>query len=212
MSIYLSRLSLNLQSTAVRRDLSDVHQLHRTIMSQFDPTRGNRAAQRVLYRLDSGRRLTPTVLIQSLSPPCWALEDQYVLRPPETKDVERALASIVTGQRLRFRLRANPTRRQPARERPNAPRLPLTDWESRAGWLTRKMAEAGATPIDEALDIVAQPRDTGNANGHRITVWPVLFDGILTVEDPDLLRQALVAGIGPARAYGNGLLSLAPTQ
>jgi CRISPR system Cascade subunit CasE len=71
------------------------------------------------------------------------------------------------------------------------------------------MREAGATPIDGALDIVAQPRDTGNANGHRITVWPVLFDGILTVEDPGLLRQAIVAGIGPARAYGNGLLSLA---
>lgn len=62
------------------------------------------------------------------------------------------------------------------------------------------------------VDLVSQPRDAGHANGHRVTIWPVLFDGILAVEDPDLLRHAIITGIGPARAYGNGLLSIAPVR
>ena len=37
----------------------------------------------------------------------------------------------------------------------------------------------------------------------------VRFDGELTVTDPGELRDAVAAGIGPAKAFGFGLLSLA---
>ena len=92
----------------------------------------------------------------------------------------------------------------------DAPRLPLTGWDERLGWLKRKLKDAGASAIEGRLDLVSQPRDTGRANGHRITIWPVLFEGLLIVQEADLLRQAMIRGIGPARAYGNGLLSVAP--
>jgi hypothetical protein len=36
--------------------------------------------------------------------------------------------------------------------------------------------------------------------------------GRLRVTDPDTLRNALPAGIGPAKGYGQGLLTLAPSQ
>ncbi|MFS8202560.1 type I-E CRISPR-associated protein Cas6/Cse3/CasE [Streptomyces sp. CWNU-52B] len=36
------------------------------------------------------------------------------------------------------------------------------------------------------------------------------FDGQATITDPDQLRHALLHGIGRAKAYGAGLLSLAP--
>ena len=52
MSVFLSRLSLNLRSRQVRADLADVHDLHRTIMRNFDPGAGNRASQQVLFRLE----------------------------------------------------------------------------------------------------------------------------------------------------------------
>ncbi len=35
------------------------------------------------------------------------------------------------------------------------------------------------------------------------------FDGYLTVTDPRLLQHALVTGVGPAKAYGCGLMTLA---
>jgi CRISPR system Cascade subunit CasE len=38
------------------------------------------------------------------------------------------------------------------------------------------------------------------------------YDGILTVTDPALLRRALCHGVGRAKAYGCGLLTLAPVS
>ena len=37
-----------------------------------------------------------------------------------------------------------------------------------------------------------------------------LFNGLLVCTDPDGLRTALLTGIGSAKAFGFGLLSLAP--
>ncbi|WP_443075506.1 type I-E CRISPR-associated protein Cas6/Cse3/CasE [Streptomyces sp. NBC_01483] len=47
-------------------------------------------------------------------------------------------------------------------------------------------------------------------NGPRVTVSTATFQGRLRVTDPDTLRNALLAGIGPAKGYGQGLLTLAP--
>ncbi|MER5859793.1 type I-E CRISPR-associated protein Cas6/Cse3/CasE [Streptomyces sp900105245] len=46
--------------------------------------------------------------------------------------------------------------------------------------------------------------------GKPVTVLTVTFDGQLEITDPDALRRTLTQGIGRARAYGCGLLTLAP--
>ncbi|MEG3626591.1 type I-E CRISPR-associated protein Cas6/Cse3/CasE [Streptomyces poriticola] len=43
-----------------------------------------------------------------------------------------------------------------------------------------------------------------------VTLVTVTFDGRLEVTDPDLMRRTLTRGIGKAKAYGCGLLTLAP--
>ncbi|MEV5086000.1 type I-E CRISPR-associated protein Cas6/Cse3/CasE, partial [Streptomyces sp. NPDC056159] len=43
-----------------------------------------------------------------------------------------------------------------------------------------------------------------------VSLVTVTFDGRLEVTDPQLLRRALTQGIGKAKAYGCGLLTLAP--
>ncbi|WP_159945302.1 type I-E CRISPR-associated protein Cas6/Cse3/CasE [Nocardiopsis sp. FR6] len=43
-----------------------------------------------------------------------------------------------------------------------------------------------------------------------ITLMTATFEGRLRVTDPDLLRTALLTGLGPAKRYGCGLLTLAP--
>ncbi|ANN17253.1 type I-E CRISPR-associated protein Cas6/Cse3/CasE [Amycolatopsis orientalis] len=46
----------------------------------------------------------------------------------------------------------------------------------------------------------------------KITVEPVRYDGHLVITDPAAFSDALVTGIGRAKAYGCGLLSLAPAR
>jgi CRISPR system Cascade subunit CasE len=57
----------------------------------------------------------------------------------------------------------------------------------------------------------AKSRETdGSRRGKPVTLVTVTFDGRLEVTDPDALRRTLTQGIGKARAYGCGLLTLAP--
>ncbi|WP_186779842.1 type I-E CRISPR-associated protein Cas6/Cse3/CasE [Streptomyces salinarius] len=53
-------------------------------------------------------------------------------------------------------------------------------------------------------------RDSGSRRDKPVTFVTVTFEGRLEVTDPEALRRALTQGIGRARAYGCGLLTLAP--
>jgi CRISPR system Cascade subunit CasE len=50
----------------------------------------------------------------------------------------------------------------------------------------------------------------GNRRGKPVTLVAVTFDGRLEVTDPAALRRTLTHGIGRAKAYGCGLITLAP--
>lgn len=49
-------------------------------------------------------------------------------------------------------------------------------------------------------------------DGPRVTLSTATFEGRLRVTDPDTLRATLLSGIGPAKGYGQGLLTLAPLR
>jgi CRISPR system Cascade subunit CasE len=79
-------------------------------------------------------------------------------------------------------------------------------------------AENHATYGDQAVirDVTITARDrlsfTKNASytGPRVSLATATYQGRLRVTDADLLRDKLLTGIGPAKAYGCGLLTLAP--
>ncbi|AVI00168.1 type I-E CRISPR-associated protein Cas6/Cse3/CasE (plasmid) [Streptomyces sp. WAC00288] len=72
--------------------------------------------------------------------------------------------------------------------------------------------EAPAPSAGPAVAIVSRDilRFTKHKAGPRITLSTATFEGRLRVTDPDALRSALLGGIGPAKGYGQGLLTLAP--
>lgn len=49
-----------------------------------------------------------------------------------------------------------------------------------------------------------------HSNGPRVTISTATFQGRHRVTDAEALRAALLTGIGPAKGYGQGLLTLAP--
>jgi CRISPR system Cascade subunit CasE len=237
---YLSRLALNLRTREVRRDLADCQQLHRTIMSAF-PQAGEAEPARerfaVLFRLETERAGNALVLVQSCEAPDWSrLPPGYTLDTPACKSVDRAYDSLSTARAYVFRLRANPTRKintrsGPSGERHNGARVELHGEEEWLAWLRRKGEQYGfqlltvrAAPIvDRALVDDARASHEGRivgtravargANGQaRLTLFPVLFEGRLAVTDTARFREGLLRGIGPGKAFGLGLLSVAPAS
>jgi CRISPR system Cascade subunit CasE len=127
--------------------------------------------------------------------------------------VKQFALDLDPGQRLAFRLRANPTARRLCEDGVRR-RVGLYEEEKQMEWLERKAEQSG-------FDIVAA-RSSGettaggtvyrNGNKHELTLFSVQFDGMLEVRDPEQVRSAVREGIGSAKAFGFGLLSLAPPR
>ena len=114
--LFLSQWRFNPRLRPVQQALADSHALHRLVMSTFpQATPGDEARQAfgILYRVDIDEKSgVPSLLLQSRVQPDWAPLKQLFLAPPEeAKDVAPIYAALTAGSILRFRLRANPTRR-----------------------------------------------------------------------------------------------------
>ncbi len=217
--MYLSRLLLNPRSRQAQRETADPYQLHRTLMHAFVEKRDQSG---VLHRLDVDPRSgAMMLLVQSLAEPdwTWLAEREYLLpadpfgglENPAVKEFDLPLRA---NQLLNFRLRANPAvkkvRRDDKGQRRNSNRVPLVHEEKQVAWLEHQGQASGFRLL--RLDVSRPQTLAGRKreNGRSITLYTVQFDGRLQVTDPDRLRQAVAQGIGPAKAFGCGLLSLAP--
>ncbi|CAM3867842.1 type I-E CRISPR-associated protein Cas6/Cse3/CasE [Nocardiopsis rhodophaea] len=233
--MFLSKIPLNVMSRTVRRDHADVHEMHRTLMSAFDEVDGEGAPRRhngLLWRLEGDGR-SRALLVQSCERPDWTrLPAGYAAGRVQVKCLQPALAAIHAGRRLAFRLVANPTRSTPppgdeTGKRGRGKRKPIHDPEQQVNWLIRQGERHGfAIPAatDGGPDVMASPMPPyiGRKSDHRptarpdarlkITVLPVSYDGRLIVTDPEAFTAAFKDGIGRAKAYGCGLLSLAPDR
>jgi CRISPR system Cascade subunit CasE len=206
--MYLTRLVLDPRCRQVREDLADPYELHRTLLGAF-PDGEDGGPGRVLYRVEPPRGEPRfIVLVQSDVAPDWSrlnVPDGYLYGPPATKPFDPAFSA---GQRLCFRLRANPTVKRDGKRRP------LRGEEEQRAWLDRKGAEAGCRVIRAEVTPEGASCGRKSSGGATMTLThhAMRFDGVLAVTDPERLRQALRAGVGSAKGFGFGLLSLAPER
>lgn len=220
--MYLSRLRLNPLSRDVARDVGDVTQMHRTIMRAFPaaPEGANpRQHYEVLHRVEVNHRTgSVTLYVQSASEPDWGqLPSGYVIEngAPEwsVKRVDHLYDAILPGRRLRFRLRANPTRKIDTKTGPDGVRrhgrrVPVRGEQAQVEWLRRQGQRHGFVIRMVSIQSSGGPELQRSRSAGR-TFQGVLFEGSLQVVDAEAFRKALAHGIGPGKAFGFGLLSVA---
>jgi CRISPR system Cascade subunit CasE len=221
--MYLSRLILNPRSRQVRSELADVYEMHRTVMKAFAGRL--ETDERALFRVDIHPRTgIPTLLVQSVHQPDWGfltvLGKDYLLSADDLPlDVENPAVKPVEvvlnpGQTLAFRLRANPTVKKDREGQKQGRRVGLVREDDQLKWLQRKIEAAGANLISAniANDAHVGGKLFREKEKHTLSFIAVQFDGILQVNDPDLLVKTIGAGIGSGKGLGFGLLSLAPAR
>lgn len=249
--MYLSRLILNPKSFQVRRDLSDCHNMHRTVLKGF-PDMGNpgedaRKHYGVLHRVDiHPRNGEIMLLVQSSVKPDWSqlpinyLSTKLGIENPASKCVDEQYAGIRTSEILRFRLRANPTKKigtsrkvdlAAGKPKCNGRRVIVGDEKEQIEWLIRKGTLCGfeilsSRLLNEVPDV--QTREDGkttskaNLKGtqsasdaqskNKLSFASVTYEGYLKVIDRDKFLTSIKSGIGSGKAYGFGLLSIAPVR
>ena len=202
--MHLTRLTLDPRSAHARRDLADAYEMHRTLARAFVVDAQSQPS-RFLWRLEAGINAwaAPVVLVQAAADADWsALQalPNYLQRPVESKPL--AFEEWVEGGgRYRFRLQANPTVSRQGK------RYGLVGEIEQLAWLNRQ-GERHGFRIEAAL-VTASDMLSGRKGEGLISVQRVCFDGRLQVQNLEAFSRALVAGIGPAKAFGCGLLSVA---
>ncbi|WP_236246920.1 type I-E CRISPR-associated protein Cas6/Cse3/CasE [Streptomyces sp. CC210A] len=137
------------------------------------------------------------------------------------------LDHITTGSTWGFRLTANPVHHIRRKDGEPTKRTAHITPRHQMQWLLERQERSGfrilTKPAHQRLtqhgtdhDLVvhnrrdlrfAKPADTTK---RTVSVLAVTFDGRLEVTDPAALRHTLTAGLGKAKAYGCGLMTLAP--
>jgi len=169
-----------------------------------------------LFRVDPRTVGRAVILVQSALAPDWEYAFQnaaYLLAaPPAMKSYN---PSFSEGQTARFRLLANPTRKidtktGPDGKRRHGKRVPVRE-DRLFDWLSRRAEQAGfsvrknSTTVQPGYIYVSERRE---GNGRRMR--SVRYDGILEIVAPGRLVDAVIRGVGPGKAFGFGLLSVAP--
>lgn len=225
--MFLSRIQINPARRGARALLGSPQKMHAAVLASFQEDGAERG--RVLWRVDRENHKVWLYVVSRPQPDFAHIIEQCGWHTTQASwDVRpygNLLDRLTLGQQWAFRLTANPTRttRAAGPLRLSAA-VELTGTPKRYGhvtvdqqldWLLSRAPGWGINVgPDGSADVVVHDRRTERFNraGNTVTIAKATFDGRLTVTDVDLLRAALVDGVGPAKAYGCGLLTLAPVS
>ena len=199
--MYLSRIYVQWPKS------KNAYTLHQSLWELF-PNKPHDARD-FLFRVEQEKAgVGASLLMQSQQEP--AIDVETI----EVKAKRDYSLSLLEGQRLRFLLKANPVKTiKDERGRKNGKgevkkcRVPLIKEEEQLQWLTRRID--GIAVLDEIhLNPCLPLYFKKQAQAGKIV--PLKFEGVMTVLDPIALKALLENGIGPAKALGCGMLSVAP--
>jgi len=218
--MYLSRIEMNARRRSTIQLMSSPHCVHAAVMASF-PSYGL-AEGRILWRVDN---LGPStyILVQSGARPDFShIVEHYGWLASgqgwDTVEYDSFLDKLNEGQIRRFRLTANPVhsvKDASSREDRGKVKAYITaDYQKK--WLAERSTKCGfrikEAEIDNkdlALEIKSREVKQFMRDGRRVTLNTVTFEGILVVEDSALLRDSMIKGIGRAKGYGCGLMTVA---
>lgn len=234
--MYISRMPINGARRSAMELIASPNRMHAAVEAAYPPVAdcdasGNVAnaagGGRILWRVDpiagegrsawlyvvSPRRPDFTHLCEQAG---WPVEGGW-----ETKDYAPLLNRLSVGQRWQFRLKANPVRKV-LKDKGTTSRADVVGTlqghvtvEQQMGWLLDRAERNGFCVCDGAdgspqLKVSQRNKSSFMHAGTKATLSTAVFDGALEVVDEDLLRQALCNGVGRAKAFGCGLMTIAP--
>jgi len=203
--------------------IDGAYKLHSLVWDLFADDPGRK--RDFIYRQDMVQGLPAFYCVSERVP-----SDRHGVWIVETKPYDPVVRE---NQRLGFMLRANPIRTKRdekdkqhrhdvvmeaktllKKRQAEPPRE--SDLIQQAGfmWLALRGEANGFSVRDGEVraDGYSQLRFTKPKGKHGVSLSTIEFNGILTVTDPDLFVRTLFHGLGPAKAFGCGLMMVRPIR
>lgn len=192
---------------------------HRDVMSLFGQIDGNaRQDAGVLFRLEHLPGQAPSYLVRSAVAPSNLTEG--------ARTVSEGEAELPKGTAVAFRISVNAVQRTKRGTRPvyvdgaleelvESGQMSEEEASSAAEitpWLSEKLfpALADIRIINHQREVLGRGRKGQNLSKEKIAVQIDLIDGVALVNDPLALQELLRRGVGRAKSYGCGLLTVRP--
>lgn len=229
----LTRMALNPAIRSGRKVVFNRQAMHAAVMSAFSPERHEEMQGRTLWRLDHDGHRHTLYLVSPVQPDLTHLVEQagWAGESWSSTDYGPFLDRLRTGQQWMFRVTTNPVK-SVAQGEGRSKVLPHVTPAQQLWWLSTRAEGWGFglpmpdgtlhVPSPEPLKAVEElpavlvsnrqderfGRKEDRRGGSTVTLRMAQFDGLLQVTDAERLRASLLSGMGRAKAYGCGLMTL----
>jgi len=195
--MFCTRILINPRHPKSQEDRRNAYQQHRRIESLFPNHK--RSEANVLFRWEQ-----QTIFVQSTVEPRFDLLPKNYAQDIQTKVLNLG-ELLKPNQWLKFRLLADTSSIAKDTQRRKA-RHP----EKLYDWLASRLE--GAADLDPFLTIRRGAYICVERHHQRWTLKPTSFTGYLQVIHPEQFVRVLTGGFGRSRAYGCGLMQIAPVR
>lgn len=213
--MYLSRVEVNPRRRDTMKALMSPEIIHAAVMASF-PAIQKDSSDRVLWRVDN---LDPStyILVQSKVKPDfthiieqfgWPASGQHW----DTVEYDSFLSDINAGDIRKFRIRANPTRSvsQGGGKGTRGKVCQHITAEQQLQWLIDRSKKCGFSVEGPNLqaNIISRDNLKFRNKNNTISLGAAVFEGILKVEDAEAFINTIENGLGRAKAYGFGMITI----
>jgi CRISPR system Cascade subunit CasE len=212
--MYLSRVEINRRKRETIRALASPQVLHAAVEACFPALEG--VKPRNLWRIDSLNHSLYLLLQSEKKPDFTHIVEQFgwLNQTWETKEYDGFLLRLQNGQTWRFRLQANPVHSIHVGANLRGKVMGHVTISQKKAWLADRAEKYGfemaRTPDgDPIFDVTQSETRKFQRHGETVTFEAATFEGVLRIIDAESLVIVMKNGVGRAKAYGCGLLTLA---
>jgi len=211
--MYLSRVQIEEKNRQRVKDLNHLGAYHNWVESSFPDEFGSGERTRKLWRIDKlqGRRYL--LVLSEKQPDLDKLAYYGVANTAASKSYNILLDRLEVGMKLRFRVTLNPvisisTGKQSGKRGKVMPHVTI---EHQAKYLMDRSLKNGFQLNENEFSITERSMEPLKKQKHHpVRLSKVSYEGLLTITDIELFKEALINGIGKKKAYGCGMMTVIP--
>jgi len=210
MMYYISQVEIDTENRKRISELTHLGAYHNWVEKSFPEEFAAGVRSRKLWRIDRLRGKSYLLIVSQMRPDIKQLEAYGVPNTGQCKNYDPFLQSLTDGQRVSFRLTANPVRAVKQDEQ-RGKVYPHITAEKQLEYLGKRAEKLGFSLLDNDYRIVQRDfPELKKKDGKNVKLARAIYEGNLTIENPEIFRNTLTEGVGKEKAYGFGMMTVVP--
>lgn len=207
---YISRVEIDTENRRKISELTHLGAYHNWVEKSFPEEFAVGERSRKLWRIDQLQGQSYLLIVSQGEPDMTQLETYGVSGTGQCKAYEPFLQSLRDGQKMSFRLTANPVRAV-KQENQRGKVYPHITAAQQLEYLEKRAEKLGFSLMNNDYQIVQRDFPILKKKGGKsIKLARAIYEGSLLIENAEIFRKTLTEGVGKEKAYGFGLMTVVP--